>query len=224
MANENTTAPRVTAEQLHDAAPEYIITAMIEYDRAGGDDGHGDDAMGVWREFADALATKSGSPFPSDGQLVEGRPGTNRSGEVGVLEYTFDGNHQWFVGQISGSVHGLRTAGPYTEDSLASAWKPRAVRAPEPKPVTYRELPPELQAVWREVYAGLLSVNTYINFEDAAAGRRDAEEEAWEAVRRANGGVPFNVEHDERTCGLCSTGYTKACAESRPKKNVDKRD
>ena len=50
-----------------------------------------------------------------------------------------------------------------------------------------------------------------------------AERFAWDAVRRANGGVPFNVEHDERTCGLCSTGYTKACAESRGT-NVDKSD
>lgn len=54
----------ITAEQIHEAAPTYIIDAMNEYDRAGGDDGHGDDEMGVWREFAAALSKTHGEPDP----------------------------------------------------------------------------------------------------------------------------------------------------------------
>lgn len=44
-------------------------------------------------------------------------------------------------------------------------------------------LPPALQTVWTAVYAAVIASPHHVN-----AKRSEAEEQAWEAVRRANGG------------------------------------
>lgn len=109
-----------------------------------------------------------------------------------------------------------------------SAAAPRAApeTTPEPKPVTYRDLPPDLKAVWLGTLAGVIGHSGAHPFLERTAKLDDlswagnllfdrAETAAWEAVRRANGGVPFNVEHDERTCEHCLRGFKEACAANR---------
>lgn len=57
-------------------------------------------------------------------------------------------------------------------------------------------LPPVLQEVWSRVYAAVIASS-----HNANAKRSDAEEQAWEAVRRANGGEMPEERAESVVCG-----------------------